>query len=53
MNYIIEILDNYEKDKVIATKRAYTIEEIKTFYREEYPDYKYRVYELTNIDIWK
>lgn len=53
MNYIIEILDNYEKDKVIATKKAYTLEELKEFYKHEYSNHYYRVYELTNIDIWK
>ena len=50
MKYLIEI---YRDDEIIKIKRAYTIEEIKTFYKEEYPDYKYRVYELTNIDIWE
>ena len=51
MYYIIEILD--QDYNVIATKRTYTIEEIKKFYLEEYRNYCYRIYQLvTNIDIY-
>lgn len=51
MKFIIEILD--QDYNVIATKRTYTIEEIKKFYLEEYKNYCYRIYKLeTNIDIY-
>lgn len=51
MNYIIEILDN--DYKIIDTKKAYTIEELKMFYIEEYKDYYYRLYKLTTINIFE
>lgn len=50
MKYLIEI---YKGEEIIKIKRAYTIEEIKTFYREEYLGYKYKLYEISNIDIRK
>ena len=50
MNYLIEI---YKGKEIIKIKKADTIEKIKTFYQEEYPDYNYRVYELTKEEIKK
>lgn len=50
MNYLIEILRD---DEVIATKKTYTLEEIREFYLNEFRGYCYRIYKLqTNIDIY-
>lgn len=50
MNYIIEILDEY-KEEIIATKKAYTIEELKEFYKYKYKNFPYRIYEVIDIDL--
>ena len=50
MKYIIEILNNNEE--IIATKRTYTIEEAKEFYKDGYQDLPYRIYEITDINVW-
>ena len=51
MNYIMEILD--QDHNIITTKKTYTLEELRTFYLEEYRNYCYRIYQLvTNIDIY-
>lgn len=50
MKYIIEILsDNYKE--IIATKRTYTIEEAREFYKDGYVDFPYRIYEITDINV--
>lgn len=51
MKYFIEILDS--EHNIIDTKFAYTINEIATFYKEEYKRYCYRVYEIKDIDLWQ
>ena len=52
MNYIIEILDEY-KEEIIATKKAYTIEELKEFYKDKYKNFPYRIYKIENINIFE
>lgn len=49
MNYIIEIINN--DNEIIDTKKAYTIEEIKAFYLENYKNYAYRLYEHTDMSL--
>ena len=51
MNYIIEILN--VNDEVVDTKKTYTIEELKEFYRSNYSSFTYRIYEITHINLWE
>ena len=51
MRYLIEIINSNKE--VVETKKFYTLEELRAFYKSEYECYDYRVYELKNIDIWE
>lgn len=50
MNYIIEILN--VDNEIVDTKKTYTIEELKEFYKREYGTYGYRVYKICDFDMW-
>ena len=50
MKYIIEIIN--ADDEVIYTKKTYTIEELKEFYKNEYSNFVYRIYVETYINLW-